>query len=244
MNTVLEAPESVAPMTRCVRIHRALNITINKLLKQHARKGGTLLDVGCWDGETTLSYARTVQAREIVGIECMKAPAEQARSKGIKVVEANLETEAWGLPEASVDIAVCNQVFEHLKNIFIPFDQIARALKPGGVLLISVPNLASFHNRGMLFLGMQPTCIRVWGPHVRGYTLREFTKFCLTLGLFEIIKIEGVGFYPFIPELGGNLLATLWKDACVTPVWLLRRTGARPRSFQEKYLSAGELTLM
>jgi len=33
----------------------------------------------------------------------------------------------------SFDIIVCKQIFEHLKNIFKPSDQIACALKPGGI---------------------------------------------------------------------------------------------------------------
>lgn len=231
-------------MNRCSRIHHALNVSINKLLREHARTGGTLLDVGCWDGETTITYGRSVGASELVGIEGMPEPADRARAKGIKVIEANLETETWGLPESSVDIVVCNQVFEHLKNIFIPFDQIARTLKPDGLLFISVPNLASLHNRGMLFFGLQPSSIRVWGPHVRGYTLKEFTNFCLTLELFELIQIAGVGFYPLTPELGGNLVARLWKNACHTPVWVLRRTATPSRSFHDRYLAAGEQTIL
>lgn len=231
-------------MTHCNRIHRALNVTINQLLKQHAKKGGTLLDVGCWDGETTLSYGRTIDAAQLVGIEGMKEPADRARRKGIQVIEANLETETWDLPAESVDTVVCNQVFEHLKNIFTPFDQIAKALKPGGVLVISVPNLASFHNRVMLFLGMQPSSIRVWGPHIRGYALHEFTRFCQTLGLFDVVTIRGVGFFPLVPEMGGNLIANIWTSGCHTPVWVLRRTSVPCKSFHERYILAGQQTLI
>ena len=231
-------------MTHCTRIHRALNITINQLLKRHAKPGGALLDVGCWDGETTLSYGRTTAASQLLGIEGMKEGAEQARRKGIQVTEADLENETWDLPEESVDTIVCNQVFEHLKNIFSPFDQIAKTLKPGGVLVISVPNLASFHNRVMLSLGMQPSSIRVWGPLIRGYALNEFTNFCRTLDLFEVIAIRGVGFFPLVPEVGGNLIANIWKTACHTPVWVLRRTSVPRQSFHERYVSSGQLTLI
>jgi 2-polyprenyl-3-methyl-5-hydroxy-6-metoxy-1,4-benzoquinol methylase len=231
-------------MTHCTRIHRALNVTINQLLKQHAKPGGRLLDVGCWDGEMTLSYGRTTGATHLIGIEGIKEGADQARRKGIEVLEANLESDTWELPAESVDTVVCNQVFEHLKNIFTPFDQIAKALKPGGVFVISVPNLASFHNRVMLFLGMQPSSIRVWGPHIRGYACHEFTNFCRTLGLFELITIRGVGFFPLVPELGGNAIASLWTSASHTPVWVLRRTSVPCQSFHERYVSSGQLTVI
>jgi len=49
----------------------------------------------------------------------------------------------------------------------------------------------------MLAFGVQPSSIRIWGPHVRGFTKREFTNFFLSSGHYELVAIIGVGFYPF-----------------------------------------------
>jgi hypothetical protein len=74
-----------------------------------------------------------------------------------------------------------------------------RVLKPGGWAVLSVPNLASLHNRLMLAVGLQPTSIRTFGPHVRGYTRREFEGLISRGGGFTIERSTGVGFVPFSP---------------------------------------------
>jgi len=46
----------------------------------------------------------------------------------------------------------------------------------------------------MLLLGMQPSMIRVLGPHVRSFTLGEFVS-CLTAdGMVELVEVRSVGF--------------------------------------------------
>ncbi len=232
-------------MNRCSKIHHSLNVEINRLLVKHAKKGGSLLDVGCWDGSTTLTYAKSLSAKSIFGIEGMVAPAQKARESGLTVVEVDIESQAWKLPVASIDTVVCNQVFEHLKNIFLPYDEIASVLAPGGTLIISVPNLASFHNRVMLALGMQPSSIRIWGPHVRGYALQEFVSFLEFGGIFQIIEIYGVGFYPLSPNTGGNIIANIWKSACHTPIFVLRRSAVtHTGDFVRHYSELETQTLM
>lgn len=230
-------------MDRCSKIHAALKIEIVRLLKKHVVKADDLLDVGCWTGETTQCYAQTIGAKAINGIEFFEHAALAAEAKGIHVHRLNLETEVLPMDTASMDVIICNQVFEHLKNIFAPMDEIARVLKPGGNFIISVPNLSSFHNRIMLLLGLQPSSIRVWGPHVRGYAMSEFTQFLKCDGSFEITESVGVGFYPFTPAMGGNLLGNIWKSACHTPIWVLRRTNRHP-SFSHRYANMGQQTAM
>ena len=109
-------------------------------------------------------------------------PAARPRLHGLSVeqVRLDLETAKFPWPDASVDVIVCNQVFEHLKNIWLPMSEIHRVLAPGGWLLLSVPNLGSLHNRMMLGLGLQPTSIRTLGPHVRGYTAHEIRRYLVT----------------------------------------------------------------
>ena len=86
-----------------------------------------------------------------------------------------------------MDVVISNQVFEHLKNVWRPMSEIGRVLREGGWLVLSVPNLASLHNRVLLALGRQPTSIRTLGPHVRGYTLGEMSRF---VGLEGMLRVE------------------------------------------------------
>ncbi|MEY2598512.1 MAG: hypothetical protein RLZZ142_771 [Verrucomicrobiota bacterium] len=231
-------------MSLCSQIHEALHQRIVHLLRNEAHGSAALLDIGCWDGERTSGYAKAAQCETVAGVEVFPDQAQAARQRGIEVAELNLESDAFPWSDRRFDLVICNQVFEHLKNIFHPLDEIARLLRPGGRLVISVPNLASFHNRVMLMLGLQPSSIRIFGPHVRGYALHEFTKFLSQGGLFKVLRIEGVGFYPFPAAFPGNHLAALWKGACHTPIWLMERTERTDHSFSKAYDTRGEATFM
>ncbi|MEO7932889.1 MAG: class I SAM-dependent methyltransferase [Chthoniobacterales bacterium] len=228
----------------CSRIHLGLQEALLELLEKHGPKGGTLLDIGCWDGVHTMKYAGVVQAVRVLGLEGFPEQAALAQKNGVDVHLGNIELIPFPLATASVDVAVCNQVFEHLKDVFKPMDEIARTMKPGGIFLFSVPNLASLHNRLLLLLGMQPTCIRVFGPHVRSFTLKEFIIFSVAGGLFELVEVRGVGFYPFPPKFLGNVFSNLWKSACHTPILVLRRTAATEFSYVQEYARQGEQTLI
>ena len=90
------------------------------------------------------------------------------------VARIDLESQPFPWPDASMDVVVVNQVLEHLKNIWLPMNELHRVLRPDGAAILSVPNLASLHNRVLMALGRQPTSVRTFGPHVRGYTYHEF----------------------------------------------------------------------
>jgi len=114
-------------------------------------------------------------------------------------------------------------VLEHLKQIYLPLTEMYRVLKPGGHLIISVPNLAALHNRLLLAVGYQPATVKIMGPHVRSYTYRDFTQFLTFNGLFTCERIVPVGMYPFPIQIG-SAFSRLIPSLCHTPVWLLQKT--------------------
>jgi SAM-dependent methyltransferase len=186
-----------------------------------------LLDVGCWDGEFTTRCAKAVGAKDVAGIEVYEGPARDSERRGIEVARIDLEAERFPWPDESCDVVVCNQVLEHLKNIWLPMSEIHRVLKMGGHAVLSVPNLASLHNRVLLGLGRQPTSIRVFGPHVRGYTFGEFCDFVERGGAYEIERRCGAGFYP-LPSPWSAPLSALWRGASHTTVVLARKAKKEP----------------
>ncbi len=191
----------------------------------------SLLDVGCWDGRHTNRYRELLTAgrghhAKAAGIEIFEGPATAAAALGIEVARVDLESSPFPFGNAQFDVVICNQVLEHLKNIWWTLAEIFRCLKPGGAFIVSVPNLASLHNRALLAFGAQPTSIRTLGPHVRGYTLREFTSLLELDGALRVERVRGVGFYP-LPGSWAEPLARLWPDASHTPVWLARKQNER-----------------
>jgi methionine biosynthesis protein MetW len=183
-----------------------------------------LLDVGCWDGETTQRFAQAIGARGY-GLEVFPEQAARARSRGIEVSIQDLESQPFPWPDETMDVVIANQVLEHLKNVWLPMSEIFRVLRVGGRAIIGVPNLASLHNRVLLALGRQPTAIRTFGPHVRGFTLRELRDFVARGGGFEVERALAAGFYP-LPASWGRVPVRIWPDAGVIAIVVARKTRA------------------
>ena len=197
-------------------------------MRRIRRDGATLLDVGCWDGEFTVAYARAVGAELSAahGLDFFPALLETASQRGVQAGQIDLEKQKFPFTDEYFDAVVCNQVLEHLKQIYRPLSEIHRVLKVGGHAVISVPNLAALHNRLLLLAGRQPATIRIMGPHVRGYACHSFTEFLLHNQLFTCEEIVPVGMYPF-PIQSGSAIARWMPSLCHTPIWLLKKTSSK-----------------
>lgn len=117
----------------------------------------TVLDVGCAGG-----YVGALMQRlgyEVTGIELNTRMAAQARRLGIEVLEHDLE-EPIPLPDASVDAIHACEIVEHLFDTDGFLRDLRRLLRPGGVLIISTPNLNSFGNRLRVLAGAS---LPMWG---------------------------------------------------------------------------------
>jgi SAM-dependent methyltransferase len=189
------------------------------------RSAPTLLDVGCWDGEFSGRCGAALGAGKILGVEVYEGPAARAEGRGLEVARVDLETGRLPWEDESVDVILCNQVLEHLKNVWLPMSEMHRVLRRGGHAVLSVPNLASLHNRVLLALGRQPTSIRVFGPHVRGYAFAEFREFVARGGAYEVERAVSAGFYP-LPAGASGPLNRLWPSAGHTTIVLARKTAA------------------
>jgi SAM-dependent methyltransferase len=214
----------------CSRVLLEVDGRIDSMLARVAkqeRESRTLLDVGCWDGTGTVRRGEVLGATRLLGVEVFEAPAADAAKRGIEVAGLDLETARFPWADGSVDVIVCNQVLEHLKDIWLPMSEMHRVLRPGGCAILSVPNLASLHNRLLLLLGRQPTSIKVFGPHVRGYTLAEFVSLLEWGGGYRVERKCGVGFYP-VPVPWSAPLSALWRGASHTFVLQARKQATGP----------------
>lgn len=213
----------------CTQVLVEVGDTIERLLRGIAgeHQDPTLLDVGCWNGELSERCGAALGAKRMLGVEVYEDPAAEAEAKGMEVARVDLEAARFPWEDGSVDVVVCNQVLEHLKNIWLPMTEMHRVLRPGGHAILSVPNLASLHNRVLLALGRQPTSIRVLGPHVRGYAFREFRDLVALGGAYEVERALTAGFYP-LPASLSRPFSSLWAGAGHTTIVLARKTGAAP----------------
>lgn len=173
-------------------------------------KAGELLDVGCGRGGATKEYAALtgVPLDKVRGIEAKTGHADEAAAN-FEVSRLDLEREAFPFADESFDLVICNQVLEHLKNIYLPLTEMDRTVRTGGYLLIGVPNMAGLYNRLRLLVGRQPISNDIEGPHVRGFAYSDFRGLLEKNRAFEIVAVDSSSLYPLpyplLDILGGRL---------------------------------------
>jgi len=100
---------------------------------------GRVLEIGCGDG-LMLDSLRSI-GWEVEGIERTDDVAAVARAKGIPVTVGAVDD----LPdEPRYDIVILFQVLEHVHDPVALLRACTRRLRPGGRLIVSVPNLGSW----------------------------------------------------------------------------------------------------
>jgi SAM-dependent methyltransferase len=104
---------------------------------------GRLLDIGCGSGEfLTLMRA---QGWKTQGVEINAAAARAGRAKGLEIASGSLPDAQ--LPTASFDYVRASHSLEHMSSPEAVLEEMNRVLKPGGKLLIAVPNCESWNAR-------------------------------------------------------------------------------------------------
>lgn len=91
---------------------------------------GRTLDVGCG----SMPYEALYRASEYVGLEY---DSPQSRTTG--KADVYYDGGAFPFEDASFDSVVANQVFEHVFNPAEFLAEVQRVLKPGGMLLMTMP---------------------------------------------------------------------------------------------------------
>ena len=167
-----------------------------------------ILDVGCGSGQDLLNIEKLIPEKkiELFGIDYQDRHLCNAREEGIRISSLDIEREQFPFEKEFFNLVICNQILEHTKEIFWILYECSRVLQLGGYLIVSVPNMAALHNRILLLIGKQPTCLHVVGPHVRGFTIKEFKQFVETANAFRVVETAASNLFPFPPPIGRLLL--------------------------------------
>lgn len=105
------------------------------------RPGDRLLELGCGDGAFLDRAAHN--GCDATGLEINADAVAAARSRGLQVEMTPLEQFAR-THAGQYDVVAAFQVLEHVPTLRAVLDDMVALLKPGGRLLIAVPNQASF----------------------------------------------------------------------------------------------------
>ncbi|MFA5362966.1 MAG: class I SAM-dependent methyltransferase [Candidatus Omnitrophota bacterium] len=171
---------------------------------------------------------------EYHGIDISDSGVFEAKKIGINAVKINVDESVLPYDDSYFDFIFAGELIEHLFNPDLFLSESYRVLKSRGYLLLTTPNLASWHNRIALFLGYQPHYSEVSlkynvgkmfptdkgdvSGHIRLFTYRAI-KELLNLYNFKIIKIMGQGTDLFIerffschcPSFSSGLIILCYK---------------------------------
>ncbi len=110
--------------------------------------GRTVLDVACGEGYGTALLARA--AAQATGVDL--SPEAITHAKATYTALANVRFECapctrLPLDDASVDVAVSFETVEHIAEQEAFVDELARVLRPDGLLILSSPNRLEYRDK-------------------------------------------------------------------------------------------------
>lgn len=177
------------------------------------RDTDSILDAGCGRG-FYLTFVREVSPARLAGVELDFATiclAKQALGGLDKLTLANANLLALPFPERNFDKVILSEVLEHVEDDIGVLVMLARILKPGGLLAITVPHanypfwwdpinktlevLFGIHIQHGVLAGL-------WANHVRLYREEQLCAAVAESGL-EILEVRRFTHYcfPFIHNI-------------------------------------------
>jgi SAM-dependent methyltransferase len=173
-------------------LRKAVEYGIQKRVRfvtRHAT-GGRLLDIGCATGLFLHGFSKH-PAWTPFGVELNSHAAQEARDRyGLDVITGTLEEARY--PDGHFSAVTLWDVLEHLHDPAGSLQEIHRILAPGGILVLRVPNHASWDRRifGKLWAGLDsPRHLFVFDPK----TIKQLLK----RTNFDILELSGkIGSYP------------------------------------------------
>lgn len=209
-----------------------------ELFGEHRRDLGLerrydVLDVGCGVGP----LRRWLGAEEyrIVGLEISQAAAEIARGHYDACEVCDVE-DPWPLEPRSVDGVHAGAVLEHVLDWHAPLNEANTALRDGGLLVVTVPNLRYWKEVRRLLRGRQPHWLLDM-KHVHGFT-PKFLSELVALHGFEVCRLEADRVnLPLLPKAGRWVCRRFaaWGSVLILAAGVVRRVRVEDRSRAEEF---------
>ncbi len=186
-----------------------------------------VLDIGGGNMALSRTMLSLAQARlprppefRLHGWDVSETGTAAARAAGLDATVRDITHPLSPGDEGRYDVVLFLEVLEHVVETDAAVQNLHRLLKPGGLLILSTPNLAAWYNRVFLLLGRQPHLTEVsrynvpfgnefmewiFGPHdgtqlgaghLRVFTWRALKAFLRRYG-FEILRARGVSNHRF-----------------------------------------------
>jgi len=186
---------------RCVN-HRLRKSMVLGLARRHFGAGARIADIGCAAGDISMELQDL--GYRLTGVEFEPERLERARSMaaryGLNVQFVSKDLTAW-TDEAEFDGLIMGEILEHFVEPTLILDKHLALLKPGGKIIVTVPNVASLRARlKLVFFGE----FADHNPeHKYYFTRRRFAEH------FGGLPIETIELFTFLFEITHSTSALL-----------------------------------
>jgi methionine biosynthesis protein MetW len=160
-----------------------------RVIASRIEPGSRVLDLGCGGGDL---LAWLAENKQVIGsgIEQDKTKAAQCISRGLSVVQGDMNEEVDDYPDKCFDYVILSQT---LQQVWEPARLLYSLSRIGRRFIVSFPNFSHYSIRLQLLLtGMAPKSEQLpynWydTPNIRVITLKDFRHFARDVG-YRIVE--------------------------------------------------------
>lgn len=155
-----------------------------RLITELVPRGSRVLDLGCGDG-SLIAHLRDERDCHVRGVEVDHADIASAISRGLSVVENDLDEGLGGYRDKSFDLVILSQTLQVVKR---PAFVLREMLRVGDLGIVSFPNFGHWRVRGYLASrGRMPVSRSIpysWydTPNIHHTTIKDFREFVIANG--------------------------------------------------------------
>ena len=158
---------------------------MNNILNAWIPKNSEVLDLGCGDGSLLASLKNKLNVSGY-GVDISEKKIQLSLSKGLNVIEQDIDEGLDNFKDASFDIVIMSQSIQALKK---PENALKEIVRIGKECIVSIPNFANLKCRTQLALtGKMPVSNALpydWysTPNLHLCSLKDFESLCKKLNI-------------------------------------------------------------
>ncbi len=226
MSRLPEEGLSTGPIIRAV---------VEKIRELNPQLRGDYLDVGAGNGELIDRVMREFEVK----VRACDYRDDLMTIGDLKVDVVDLNTGALPYPTESFDLVTCTEVIEHLEHYRSALREISRVLRPGGIFVVSTPNVLNLRSRlRYLLFGF----FNMFGPLQLDDDRHHSTHGHINpIGYFYLAHaLSSAGFTAISPSVdklqrrSWIALALLWLPIRIYEAWALRKERQKYRTLDQR----------
>lgn len=172
---------------------------IIQCLLEYGIKEKKCLDIGPGTGRW-LQFLKNNGADYLGAIDISQESLNRCSLLCNKTQKAHIETDKFDFESDFFDIVISIEVLEHLRDPDNYLSEIVRVSKKKGIVLMSIPNIASFISRIRMLFGRLPVAVASDKTHVRFYRKKDIVKLLAPFNMRPQFIPTSISLNPFNPK--------------------------------------------